>query len=94
MVVEVKGELRRLDLFQARCLRQILKVRSPYISRISNKMILQRCGAQQVSVPIPQKQQQLLDNVILSSVKSQHREVTFISASTVPLTRRYVQRKG
>ena len=39
----LKGELRRLDGFQVQCFRQILKVPSPYISRISNKTILGRC---------------------------------------------------
>ena len=90
----LKGELRRLDGFQAQCLRQILKVPSPYISRISNTTILQRCGAHKLSAHIQQRQQQLLENAISSPAKSQLREVTFISASIIALTSRYTQRRG
>ena len=37
-----KAELRKIDGFQARCLRSILRIPPPYISRISNATVLQR----------------------------------------------------
>eukprot|EP00959_Pyramimonas_sp_CCMP1952_P281274 5879992-Pyramimonas_sp.AAC.1 len=39
-----KADKRRLDGFQARCLRSILGVKHPYISRASSKAILERSG--------------------------------------------------
>ena len=90
----LKAELRRLDGFQAYCLRQILKVPSPYISRVSNKKILELSKAQQLSCTIRYRQQQLFEAVLLSPAKKQLRQATFIKDSTVPLTRRFVQRVG
>ena len=44
-----KAELRRLDGSEAYYLRQILNVPGSYVSRASNKRILDMCGAQQLS---------------------------------------------
>ena len=90
----LKAELRRLDGFQAHCLRQILNVPSPYVSRISNKCILERCNAQQLSYTIQAKQQRLREEVMSSPTKQPLRQATFINDTEVPLTRRYVQRVG
>ena len=90
----LKAELRRLDGFQASCLRQILKVPSPYISRVSNKKILELSNAQKLSCTIQDQQQQLFEKVLSSPAKKQQRQATFIKDTAVPLTRRYVQRVG
>ena len=90
----LKAELRRLDGFQAQCLRQIFKVPSAYVSRISNKRILEMSKAKQLSCTIQQKQQELLEAVISTPTKQHLCQATFIKGTTVPLTRLYVQRVG
>ena len=40
-----KVELRRIDGFQCRCLRVILKIACPFVSRVSNEEVLDRAGA-------------------------------------------------
>ena len=38
------ADRRRLDGFQARCLRQLLRIKPPYYSRVSNLEVLRRSG--------------------------------------------------
>ena len=44
-----KAELRRLDGFQARCLRSIMRIPHSYYSRVSNKSVLERSEQQPLS---------------------------------------------
>ena len=47
---------RKLDGFQARCLRKILRIAPPHISRISNKFILQQFSAVPLSKTLLERQ--------------------------------------
>ena len=53
-------EQRRLDGFQARCLRRILKIAHAFYSRISNKTVLRLAGEVPLSEKIVEHQQQYL----------------------------------
>ena len=44
-----KAELRKIDGFQAKCLRSILHIPPPYISRVSNATVLQRSHCKRLS---------------------------------------------
>eukprot|EP00959_Pyramimonas_sp_CCMP1952_P059992 1253339-Pyramimonas_sp.AAC.1 len=47
-----KAERRRLDGFQARCLRRILHIPHAYISRVSNEQVLLQAGQQRYTVQL------------------------------------------
>ena len=40
----LKADLRRLDGFQANCLRNILGIKCSYVSRVSNEKVLEKAG--------------------------------------------------
>ena len=44
-----KAELRRLNAFQAKCVRKILNIPHSFVSRISNKIVLEQSGRQEIS---------------------------------------------
>ena len=44
-----EAELRRLNVFQSKCFRKILNIPHSYVSRISNKTVLERSGRQEIS---------------------------------------------
>ena len=58
-----KQELRRLDAFQARCLRKILRIPHSYISRVSNECVLQRAGSKPLSNALLRRQLLFLGHV-------------------------------
>ena len=58
-----KQENRRLDAFQARCLRKILRIPHSYISRVPNAVVLQRSGARLLSNSLLRKQLTFLGHV-------------------------------
>ena len=44
-----KAELRRLNIFQSKCFRKILNISHSFVSRISNKIVLEQSGRQEIS---------------------------------------------
>ena len=56
-------EKRRIDGFQARCLRKILRVPHAYYSRVSNDSILKRAGEAPLSERILKQQHQYLQKL-------------------------------
>ncbi len=58
-----KRELARLDAFQAKSLRRILRIPHSYISRVSNKSVLEKASADQLSRTLLQRQLRLLAHV-------------------------------
>ena len=58
-----KQELRRLDAFQARCLRKILRIPHSYISRVSNERVLERAGSKPLSNALLRRQLLFLGHV-------------------------------
>ena len=51
-----QAELRRLNAFQSKCFRKILRIPHSYVSRISNKTVLERSGRNKISNMLPYRQ--------------------------------------
>lgn len=51
-----QAERRKLDAFQARCLRRTAKVQHSYYSRISNQTVLEMCDAKPLSATLLEQQ--------------------------------------
>ena len=83
--------LRRLDGFQARCLRIILNIPPSYISRISNAIVLQRAGAESASDQLRKRQLLQLGKISRSPPDSALRGASFILGTDFPATDRYVR---
>ncbi len=58
-----KHELARLDAFQAKCLRQILRIPHSYMSRVTNKSVLQQALAERLSTTLLKRQLLFLAHV-------------------------------
>ena len=58
-----KAELRKIDGFQAKCLRSILHIPPPYISRLSNVTVLQRSHCKRLSAILKFRQLYLFQSV-------------------------------
>ena len=58
-----KAELRKIDGFQARCLRKILNIQHAYFSRVSNKTVYEKAGAQPLSMTLLERQLRLFGEV-------------------------------
>ena len=58
-------EKNRLDAFQAKCLRRILKISHSYYSRISNDQILQCAHAQPLTIILVKRQLKLFSHIAL-----------------------------
>jgi hypothetical protein len=69
--------LRRLDGFQATCLRQILGTPCSYISRISNERVCEMSAMVQFSVSVKRMRQKLLGQILTNPKKKQLKDVTF-----------------
>ena len=57
-----KAELRRLNAFQAKCFRKILNIPHSFVSRISNKIVLEQSGRQEISSILTYRQVVLFGN--------------------------------
>jgi hypothetical protein len=90
----VKADLRRLDGFQAKCLRIVLRIPPSHLSRISNESVRQRASWKPASILLRERQVQLLGKVIRSSSEDPMRAVSFIAGTLQPATTRYIRRVG
>ena len=87
-------EQRRLDGFQAYCLRQVLRIKPAYYSRISNKTVLERAKHKPASELLLQQQLKLLGNILTVPQSSQMHSVTFVPGTLKPATSLYIRRAG
>ena len=90
----LKSDLRRMNGFQANCLRRILKVPPAFYSRVSNKSVLERSGLELFSASVRKLQLKLLGQVITNPCKSVLKQVAFHGSSLVAETSAYVKRIG
>ena len=90
----LKADLRRLDGFQARCLRKILGVQHSFTSRVSNASVLQQSGRRALSELVKDGQIGLMQRVLVSPQKQVLREVAFHKGTLIPETAYYVRRVG
>ena len=89
-----KADLRRLDGFQARCLRKMLKVPPAFISRISNERVRQIVDEQPFSKLVRATQLKLLGQVFMDPNKKQLRQVAFQADGLTPATEAFVRKVG
>ena len=89
-----KVQLRRLDGFQNRCLRQITGVKPSWISRISNALVLKKVGHIAASSLLLERQLQQFGKVLRSGLDNPLRTSSFIRGTTHPATEQYVRRVG
>ena len=89
-----KSEIRRLNGFQSRCLRVLLRIPPSYISRILNSTVLQ--SAKQLSLGDELLKQQLLlfGRIARAPQEDPVRKVTFIGNTLEPATGFYIRRVG
>ena len=88
------AELRRLDGFQAKCLRSILGIQPSVTSRISNHTVRQRAGCRCFSQLLVDRQLMLFGTVLRSPKDSPLQAVSFTPGTMQPATCRYVRRVG
>ena len=72
---------KKLDGFQARCLRKILGVKSAYINRISNQFILQQFDASPLSATLLARQLEYFGLVANMPMESPQRMLVFANNS-------------
>ena len=88
------AELRRLDGFQAKCLRIVLGILPSFISRISNNTVRQKAGCRCFSQLLVDRQLMLLGTILRSPEHSPLQSVSFTPGTMQPATCRYVRRVG
>ena len=89
-----KAQIRRLDGFQNRCIRQIIGVRPSWLSRVSNAEVLSRAGHTAASTQLLYRQMLLFGDVLRASENSLLRRCTFAPNSLTPKTAVGVRRVG
>ena len=81
-----KGDLRRLDGFEANCLRKILGIKPSMISRISNDRVHELAGVRPLSMTIHRRQVKLLGEILTNPDKRILRNAAFQPGTKRPWT--------
>ena len=89
-----KAELRRLDGFQAKCLRAILKIPSSQFSRVSNFAVRERATWKSASQLLLEQQLVFFGKVLRSPSEDILHQVSFVPGSLTPATSRYIRVVG
>ena len=76
-----KAELRKLDAFQARCLRKVAGIAHSFISRVSNDAVLAHCSCQKLSSQLACQQLVFLGKVARMPDDSAVRRCVFAPGS-------------
>jgi len=90
----VKAQLRRLDGFQARCLRRVQGIPAAFVSRISNTEVLRRANSTPLSQQLLYRQLIIMGKVARSAAGSPLRQDTFVGNSLRPQVGRYIRKVG
>jgi len=88
------AERRRLDGFQARCLRKILRIPPPFLSRVSNRTVLQRSEQSPYATQLLRQQLLLFGKVARADDTDVLRKASFFAGSLRPVLDRYVRNVG
>ena len=86
------AEQRRLNGFQARCLRKVLGIKHAFVSRISNADVLKAAGQIDFSKQLLRQQLKLYQKIACLKDGSKLRELTFGPGSLRPATDRYIRK--
>ncbi len=88
------SDKRKLDGFQCRCLRVILGIAAPFISRVSNQTVLAKAGALKLSTMLLRHQLIFFGKVARAPDEDVLRELTFRSGSLDLAANRFIRRVG
>jgi hypothetical protein len=89
-----KAERRRLDGFQARCLRRILKIQHSYYSRISNETVRQRACVRPLTNMLLQQQLLYFGTLAKRPDGDPVRECVLVDGSIAPRPLCEIRRRG
>ena len=89
-----KAEKKRLDGFQNKCLRSILKIQPSYMSRISNREVIQQAMHVPATKLLERKQLLQLGKVLRCGLDHPLQQSSFIPGTLTSATSRYVRRVG
>ena len=88
------AEQRRLNGFQAKCVRQILGIKPAYWSRVSNVQVLRQAGMKSATELLTQQQLMQFGKVLRAPQESALRHTSLIPGTLQPSTFQYVRRVG
>jgi hypothetical protein len=88
------AELRRLNGFQNKCLRKILGISSSFLSRVSNKTVMQHASCKSASAQLLAMQLRLLRKVVLTESVHPLRSSCMVGDTLQPLVSHYIRRVG
>ena len=86
--------MRRLDSFQARCVRKIWGIAPAYWSRVSNASVMERTSHTKASVLLLQRQLALFGRVLRAPLSSPLKATSFVGGTWLPATSQYVRKVG
>ena len=85
---------RRLDGFQATCLRSVLRIAPSFYSRVSNKEVLRRARHKLATEILLEQQLSQLGRVLRSHPNSPLRSSSLYGGTLQPLVSHYIRRIG
>ena len=88
------SEQRRLNGFQARCLRKILGIRPAYYSRMTNRRVLEMANQVLYTTQLLKQQLILYGKIARSGPDDALRKVTFCPGSLRPIAEKYLRKVG
>ena len=88
------ADQRRLDGFQARCLRVLLRVAPSFVSRVSNKTVLAKAQQIPYTRQLLQQQLRLFGKVARAADSDILRMLTFAPGTLEPVLNSYVRKVG
>ena len=88
------AELRRLDGFQARCLRKGVGVAASFVAHVPNKEVLRIAGHTKASALLIEQQVMLLGRVLRADPQSKLHTSAFMAGTQQPQTSHYIRRVG
>ena len=88
------AEQRRINGFQAKCIRQILGIAPSFFSRVSNVEVLRRVHMRSATELLAQQQLMMLGKVLRAPAGSALHHTSLIPGTLQPATSRYVRRRG
>ena len=87
-------ERRRLNGFHCRCLRSIWGIKPAYVSRISNKTVLEKTVQKPVSHALAKQQLLMFGKVARAPTGSALRDSAFCPHTLSPATEKFVRKRG
>ena len=89
-----KADMRRLDGFQAKCLRVIMGIPSAYISRVSNEHVRQQASWTKASLLLLGHQLCYLGKILRSDITHPLRKMSFNGSTLQPANDAFIGRVG